>query len=437
MAVNGTYFTTFLKREIKVIMKIAVIGSGISGISAAFNLQGPHRVTLFEEQDRLGGHTNTVITEDIDRTIRYIDTGFIVFNEKNYPLFNEFIKKLGIDRNPSNMSFSFHDEVNKTCYAGSFGGLFPNKKKMFEYRHWHTLLAIYRYSKKLSNGNVSASNSDSISEYLRALGCPNYVIEDYFLPIAAAIWSCTILSASKIPASTYVSFFNNHGLFRVKNRPSWQTISNGSIRYIESFKKSFNGEIRLNSKVTHINKSEESSSLTINGNQSEAFDRVIVATHADTAAKLVKKDFPNIHIILKSFKYTKNKVYLHTDQKFMPPVKRAWASWNVIRAHNSNESSATYMTYYMNKLQNISSKTKYFVTLNPPQIPEPTKTIYSTEYSHPVLDKTEMESFKVRQSINSHKAIKFCGAYTGYGFHEDGFRSGKEAADMINAEVII
>ena len=177
--------------------------------------------------------------------------------------------------------------------------------------------------------------------------------------------------------------------------------------------------------------------MTINGNQSEAFDRVIVATHADTAANLVKKDFPNIHIILKSFKYTKNKVYLHTDQKFMPPIKRAWASWNVIRAHNFNESSATYMTYYMNKLQNISSKTKYFVTLNPPQIPEPTKTIYSTEYSHPVLDKTEMESFKVRQSINSHKAIKFCGAYTGYGFHEDGFRSGKEAADMINAEVII
>ena len=130
---------------------------------------------------------------------------------------------------------------------------------MFEYRHWHTLLAIYRYSKKLSNGNVSASNSDSISEYLRALGCPNYVIEDYFLPIAAAIWSCTILSASKIPASTYVSFFNNHGLFRVKNRPSWQTISDGSIRYIESFKKSFNGEIRLNSKVTHINKSEKKS----------------------------------------------------------------------------------------------------------------------------------------------------------------------------------
>ena len=234
-----------------------------------------------------------------------------------------------------------------------------------------------------------------------------------------------------------MSFFNNHGLFRVKNRPSWQTISDGSIRYIESFKKSFNGEIRLNSKVTHINKSEESSSLTINGNQSEAFDRVIVATHADTAAKLVKKDFPNIHIILKSFKYTKNKVYLHTDQKFMPPVKRAWASWNVIRAHNSNESSATYMTYYMNKLQNISSKTNYFVTLNPPKIPEITKTIYSTEYSHPVLDKTEMESFKIRQSINSHKAIKFCGAYTGYGFHEDGFRSGQQVADMINAEVII
>jgi len=418
-------------------MKIAVIGSGISGISAAFNLQGLHRVTLFEEQDRLGGHTNTVITKDIDRTIRYIDTGFIVFNEKNYPLFNEFLEKLGIDRNPSNMSFSFHDEVNNTCYAGSVGGLFPNKKKIFEYRHWHTLLAIYKYSKKLSNSHISPSNSDSISEYLRMLGCPNYVIEDYFLPIAAAIWSCSILSASKIPASTYVSFFNNHGLFRVKNRPSWQTISDGSISYIESFKKSFNGRIRLNTKVTHINKGEESSSLTINGNQSEAFDRVIVATHADTAANLVKKDFPNIHIILKSFKYTKNKVYLHTDRKFMPPMKRAWASWNVIRTHDSNESSATYITYYMNKLQNICSKTNYFVSLNPPKIPQITKTIYSTEYSHPILDKTEKESFRVIQSINSHKAIKFCGAYTGYGFHEDGFRSGQQVADMINAEVMI
>ena len=415
-------------------MKIAVVGAGISGISAAYYLQRHHEVTIYEREPNLGGHANTVMVRDHDDHPWAIDTGFIVFNDKNYPLFRTFINSLGVTEEKSNMSFSFTDKATHTSYAGTKTGLFPQLHSMLDMKHVRMLVNIYRYSRKLAKSNFSSDiDGKSIRDYLVLLGCPIRVIDLYFIPISAAIWSCKLSDAANIPAKAYKEFFSNHGLLQLRDRPKWRTVRGGSHIYIRAFQETFKGLIRTSSPVESIEDSGGKVRLSTFNKLSDSYDHVIVATHADSAAGLVMGLPDRKRDLLESFKYSKNKVYLHTDTRYMPQQKRYWASWNVISDQDADLAPGFFITYHMNRLQNIKSSTQFLLSLNPATPPSKSNILYETEYSHPILSCINASKEEKMNEINFRSRIKFCGSYTGYGFHEDGFMSGKKIADLINS----
>jgi|TARA_B110000263_G_scaffold249714_1_gene268224 predicted NAD/FAD-binding protein len=411
-------------------MDIAIIGGGISGISAAWELsKSHHNITIFEKEPKIGGHSNTFEYKDEYGKVWPIDTGFIVFNDWNYPLFQNFLHELNVMAEDSNMSFSFTNDKNNISYAGTLSGLLPNKRSLFTLSQILFLLNIYKYSKKL--GALKIPKHQTIIQALTNLGCPKKIIDNYFIPISSAIWSCDSESVSKMPASTFINFFNNHKLFEFFNKPNWKTIKGGSKEYIGRFNSLFKGSIKVNSPVQSIKELDSKVQITLSDNTLQTFDYAIMATHSNIANKLVIDLNSNKKNVLEKYKYTNNDVILHTDKTFMPSNKRTWASWNVI-SHSQNHSQKYHVTYYMNKLQNILSNIDFFVTINPQTLPGHSKLLFQTTYSHPILSHTYSENEKAIYTLNNSGAIKFCGAYLGYGFHEDGFRSGKLAAQSIN-----
>ena len=415
-------------------MKIAVVGAGVAGISAAFNLQKHHEVTIFESETDIGGHANTVPVEDSQNRIWDVDTGFIVFNDRNYPLFSEFLDSLGVCKQRSDMSFSFTDESTGVCYAGTRSGLFPHKKNLVHFGHIKTLLSIFWYSRLLDKSKRDSCYGDqSIRDCLNHLGCPSKVIDDYFIPMAAAIWSCSLTDAETVSAAAYIAFFSNHGLLQITNRPNWHTIKHGSRNYLNAFKESFTGVIHTNSTVLAIEGINNKVRIAVRDRPSEMYDQIVVATHADTAATLVKGLADEKYKVLESFTYTNNNVYLHTDTRYMPSQKNTWASWNVIRTSESGSTHDVFITYYMNRLQSIKSATQFLVSLNPYPTPKDSEILFETTYRHPVPPRSPGSRQEMIDGINLDSKIKFCGAYSGYGFHEDGFRSGKIVADIISS----
>lgn len=415
-------------------MKIAIIGSGISGISAAYNLDKEHEIVIYESNPRIGGHTNTVSVEDELGNPWNIDTGFIVFNDRNYPGFSKFLIELGVKSFKTSMSFSFTDYSKNIAYAGTLLGLTPSLS------NWtsggpKTLFNIYKYSRKLRRIQLSDSHeSQSITDFLRHAGCPNEVINNYFKPIASAIWSCDQKAAEKIPVSTYATFFDNHGLLQLTNRPKWYSVVGGSITYLNAFKNCFRGTIKTGEEVIRVLEKENSVCVTTKQGISESFDYVIVSTHADQALKIVENISNEKSNILQAIQYSINKIYLHTDLTFMPKEKRLWASWNVIREESRNFTDHTYTTYNMNLLQSIESKTRFLVTVDPENPPIKSDVLYQTTFSHPMLSHSEKSKSKIIPILNKKGKIKFCGAYTGYGFHEDGYKSGIEVSEIIKSE---
>tara|TARA_B100000676_G_scaffold22001_2_gene19048 strand:- start:467 stop:1714 length:1248 start_codon:yes stop_codon:yes gene_type:complete len=409
-------------------MNIAIVGGGISGISAGWELAKHHNVTIFESNSKIGGHSNTFEYTDQSGNIWPIDTGFIVFNDWNYPLFKNFIHQLNIPEEETDMSFSFTDEKNNISYSGTLSGLFPNKKSALNPSQILFLFNIYKYSKKLNSSKVD--DSKNIIQVLKELGCPNKVIENYFIPISSAIWSCDPDYVRYMPASTFINFFNNHKLFEFFNKPKWKTIPGGSKKYVDKFTNLFKGSIQVNSEVISVEEVEDFVQITLSNNSIQAYDYVVMATHSDISNRLIKNLSSSKKEILQEYQYTENNVVLHTDETYMPLNKRTWSSWNVMNTSTDN-SKNYHVTYYMNRLQNISSETNFFVTLNPSKLPDPSTLIFQTSYSHPILSHSSSENEKSIYKLNKSGKIKFCGAYLGYGFHEDGFKSGKMVAQNI------
>lgn len=409
-------------------MRVAVVGGGISGIVAAHLVSRNNDVVLLEKETRLGGHTYTVDVQD-EKEIRPVDMGFIVFNEQNYPVFNRFLKELGVERAESDMSFAFHDPGTGFMYAGTgLRGMLARWRNLVSPSFWKMLKGMLRFGKEakadLDSGRLSWI---TIGEYMDSMGYSREFEDYYLLPMAGAIWSAPHGKARDFPAEALVRFFDNHLLLDYRNRSPWFYVKGGSSTYVKAFEQSFRGEIRLGSGVETVRRTENNVSIVTDGS-TEQFDAVIMATHADISLKLLESPSDEEKRLLGPWSYADNRVVLHSDMSFLPPRRIATASWNFIKEPERAMDAPVGVSYHMNRLQKIRSTKEYVVTLNPIREPQTGTGIDIRHFDHPQYSIDSMATQKEMGSLNGPNRTFFCGAYQGYGFHEDGARSGEQVA---------
>ena len=415
-------------------MKIAIVGSGISGLSSAFLLGKEHEVTLFEKNDYLGGHSNTAEISYENSKIK-VDTGFIVFNFRTYPNLKAFFELLKVDIQKSNMSFGIKDLDKGFEYSGeNLSGLFAQKKNFFNWRFLKMLKDITKFNKKsiqLIESGQDLSNK-SLGEFIDELKLGEYFKNYYLFPMAGAIWSCPLELIKNYPAKTFLRFFYNHGLLTILNQPQWYTVKGGSKEYVKKIVANLKGEVKLNCDIVKSEKSGEKIILSDKSGKNYEFDHVIFASHADQTYKIIADKTKDEEEILSKVKYSKNVAVLHKDQNQMPRKKKAWASWVYLSSKKSNKVS---LSYWMNNLQNIDQGKPLFVTLNPIEEVNNDDVFGVYNYEHPIFDDGAIKAQERLGEIQGKRNIWFCGAWTKYGFHEDGLNSAIQVAKHFNMEV--
>jgi predicted NAD/FAD-binding protein len=401
-------------------MKIAVIGSGISGLSASYYFSKKYKVDLFEQDDHFGGHSYTYDIKE-DNKIIAVDLGFIVFNEQTYPNLIRFFNELNVPFEKSNMSFSVSIKDTNVEYGGSgFNAIFANKKNLLNFKFLKMINEIINFYKTAPSLINTETSNVTLGDYLKSSKLSKYFIEYHIIPMVAAIWSMPFQKAKEMPLKLFLNFFTNHGLFKLKNRPQWFTVSNRSRTYVKKVLENISGEVFKNYKVSKILRSENNVRILI-GNEYQDYDHVILASHADQSLELLDDPSLEESEILKKFTYVSNEAYLHRDENLMPIRKSAWSSWNSI---SKNEN--TCVTYWLNKLQNLNSEKNYFLTLNPVEAIDKNKIIKKIHFTHPYFNKDNVALQKDLNKLQGKKRTWFCGSYFGYGFHEDGLKSSKE-----------
>jgi len=411
-------------------MKVAVIGSGISGLSAAHFLSKKYTVDLFEKNNHFGGHSYTVdIPDNSSKELISLDLGFIVFNKINYPNLLNFFHDLNIDYEKSNMSFAVSVKNSNIEYSGSgLKGVFSNKLNIFNISFLKMLKEIIYFYKSAEILNKNDYINQTLGDFLKSKKLSKYFIDFHIIPMVAAIWSMSPSLAEKMPMELFLNFFKNHGLFKIKNRPQWYTVSGRSKVYVKKILQTISGKHFKNHEIKSVLRNANNVRLYYgSSNECLDYDKVIFATHANETLKLINKPTENEKKILSNFKYKKNLAYLHTDKQLMPNKKVAWSSWNSILDKNNIDKNC--VTYWLNKLQNLKTSNNYFLTLNPFYKIEKKKIIKKVEFSHPFYD---LESFRSQKNLNVLQGKNnswFCGSYFGYGFHEDGLKS---ALDIVN-----
>ena len=409
-------------------MKIAIVGAGISGNAIAHLLHKEHKISLFEKNDRIGGHSHTHKIQIEDKTIS-VDTGFIVFNKKTYPLFTSLLDKLGVDYEDSNMSFSVFSKLSGLEYNGTnLNTLFSQRKNLFNFKFIKMVLEIFRFNKKALE-LLSAKEEITLGDYLANHNYSSYFSKHYILPMGSAIWSSNIETMLNFPAKFFVKFFHNHGMLNINDRPQWLTITGGSESYVKKLCEPFINSIKLNSNIRFIERMENK--VIIHHNQgSENFDYLFMACHSNEALKLIKDTSYVEKELLGSIPYADNDVYLHTDASIMPKHKLSWAAWNYNIDNKSHEPIS--LTYNMNILQNIKSESPLLVTLNPKSNIDPKKIIKKLNYSHPTFNIDGINAQKKHHLISGANRTFYAGAYWGNGFHEDGVKSAYDAVNQLN-----
>lgn len=405
--------------------RIAIIGAGISGITAAHVLSRSHQVTLYEKNDYLGGHTNTrIIDGPIDAGLP-VDTGFIVCNEKNYPNFYAFLRQLQVPLRDSEMSFGFYCEQSKLQYMGPrIKDFLRTPGNLLNPGFIRMLLEQRRFNKLVLNDLECGNLQDvPLSEYLEMRSISPVLVENYLLPLIASIWSSPDRDALKFPFATFARFFNNHGMLELSKIPRWQTVVGGSHAYVKAFQKQYSGEVVLDAGVSGITRTDKVVRIACHGQAPREFDFVILATHADEAKSLLTDASPEETGLLGSWAYNKNRTVLHTDASILPPNKKLWASWNYCRKKEDQDRKRLSITYYMNKLQGLNSSRDYFVSLNCETLIDPTKILYQIDYTHPIYTPDSVRSQDGIRALNGRSRTFFCGAHLRYGFHEDGVSS--------------
>ena len=414
-------------------MKIAVVGSGISGLSSAYYLSKKHKVDLFEKQDRFGGHSYTLDVLFNNREKIAVDIGFMVFNKITYPNLINFFKENEIEIEKSDMSFSV--SVNKTSieYCGKgLSGIFSNKKNLFNYKFVKMFFEIINFYKKCENLDLDTLNGEiTLGEYLKKIGKSNYFIDYHIIPMVSAIWSMPPYESSQIPLTFFLNFFKNHGLFKLKNRPEWYTVSNRSKTYVNKILSNINGEYYKNYEINKIVR-ENNGVKIYYGSENEFFlyDKVVLASHADESLNILSDATDQEKEVLSNFKYRKNIAVIHSDECSMPKNKKAWCSWN--SSLNPNNIKQSSVTYWLNQLQNLKINKNIFLTINPFFEINHNKIYNKVDFTHPYYDEKALKNQSKLMSIQNINNTLFVGSYFGYGFHEDGIKSSIEMLKSLN-----
>ncbi len=403
---------------------IAVIGGGVAGLSAAFLLQEKFKVTLFEKNDYVGGHTNTIVIPSGPDAGTPVDTGFIVLNDRTYPTFHRFLQRLGVSARASDMSFGFYDEGTGLQYAGSdLNGLFAQRRNLFRPDFHRMLWDIRRFGKEGLEDLKRGATAPTLGKYLESKRFSKEMIDRYLLPMGSAIWSTPPGEIWEFPTETFLNFFKNHGLLDLSDRPQWQTVVGGSQSYVRAFLKAFRGEVRKGSGVSSLRREGEGVVLR-QGNREERFDKAVVAAHADEALMLLEDPSDEERRLLGAWRYQDNHTVLHSDVTVLPPNRRAWASWNYVAEKDAPPGGKTSLTYYMNRLQGLTTQKTYCVTLNRSVPPREEETIREFFYHHPTYSLASVKSQSELPRLNGVRNTYFCGSYFGYGFHEDAVKAG-------------
>ena len=414
-------------------MKIAIIGSGISGLSAAHYLSKKHKVDLFEKEDHFGGHAHTIDLKisNLENQQVPIDVGFIVFNHLTYPNLIKFFGENKVEIEKSNMSFSVTSQKKEIEYCGKgLNGIFSNRKNLVNFKFLKMFFEIIKFYKKSSENNL-LNTKQTLGSYLESQNLSKYFISYHIIPMVAAIWSMPPYEAKQMPLTFFLKFFQNHGLFKLTKRPEWYTVKNRSRSYVNKILKNISGEYYKNYKIKKVARNTMGVRVYY-GDSNEFFDyeKVVLATHADETLNLIDKPTEEERTILSKFKYKLNTAYIHSDNKVMPKNRKAWSAWNSnIDNDNLNNTS---ITYWINILQNLKIEKNIFLTLNPFLKIQEDKIFKKITYTHPYYDLEALENQKLLKNLQNKENLLFCGSYFGYGFHEDGIKSSLEMIKFLN-----
>jgi predicted NAD/FAD-binding protein len=408
-------------------MRIAVVGSGISGMVAAYRLCSDHDITVFESGSYVGGHTHTVDVQAEGRTYA-VDTGFIVHNDWTYPNFVALLKELGVAWQPSDMSFSVRCEASGLEYNGtSLNALFAQRLNLLRPSFLRMVADILRFGSQAPALLAPQAADLTLNDYLKEHGYSRHFIENYIIPMGAAVWSSRPADMLKMPARFLVEFFANHGFLSVNNRPTWRVIRGGSREYVKMLTAPYAARIRLDTPVVSLQRQPHQVTLRLKNGSVEHFDQVFIACHSDQALALLSDASPAEREILGAIPYQENEALLHTDTRLMPRKRRAWAAWNYHIPKHPVERVA--VTYNMNILQSLDAPVQFLVSLNRADEIDPTRVLGSYTYHHPVFTAAAVAAQKRHQEINGARRTYYCGAYWSYGFHEDGVKSAQAALE--------
>lgn len=416
--------------------KIAVVGSGITGLGCTWLLSKAHDVTLFEKDDRLGGHANTVRV-DLNGDTVDVDTGFIVYNPVNYPNLVALFDHLDVESCDTDMSFAVSLNNGALEYSGSgLDGVFAQRRNLFRpsfLKMIADLLRFYRESENLLQ--QTEIEAMTLGELLNRHGYGKHFIYDHLLPMGAAIWSTPVDQMLEYPANSFLRFCSNHGLVQLNDRPQWRTVVGGSHRYVEKIAETLGDRIRLNSHIHRILRQNNEVIIEDRHGRREYFDDIVLACHSDQALKLLADPTEQESNLLSHFPYARNQAFLHTDVRLMPKRRKVWSSWNYMaersNAGTSRQEHQVAVSYWMNRLQPLNTEHDLFVSLNPLQAPEEGSILRSFFYDHPQFTRHALTNQRLLWALQGQRNTWFCGAYFGYGFHEDGLQSGLAVAEQL------
>lgn len=415
--------------------RVAVVGSGVSGSLTAWLLRDHCDVSLFEANGRFGGHTHTVSIPDKGQDIA-VDTGFMVFNRPNYPLLSALFDHLGIASYPTTMSFSASLDDGRLEYAGSdLNTLFGQRRNLLRTSFWRLLISILRFNRAAERAHATPLDDQlTLAEFLDAVSLDDAFRQHYLYPMAAAIWSCPRGLIGQMPAAAFLRFFSNHGLIKLADRPQWQTVEGGASRYMERLIADLGARAHAMSSVVRVERTIDAVTLVFADGQRAQFDDVVLACHSDQALALLDAPLPEEACLLGAIPYQTNRVLLHSDTALMPRQRRIWSSWNYFGADTA-DAGAVSVTYWMNSLQRLPTTRNLFVSLNPLREPAAESVVGEYSYEHPVFDAAALRAQRDLHHLQGRAHTWFAGAWTGYGFHEDGVRSAVEVAAALGARV--
>ena len=416
-------------------MRVAVVGTGISGLVAARALNSEHDLTVFEAANRIGGHTNTIDVPTAEGSVA-VDTGFIVFNERTYPGFCKLLGELEVPSQPSTMSFSVRCEQTGLEYNGTdLNGLFAQRANLLRPSFWRMVRDILRFYNEAPAVLEQADDAATLGQYLDQGRYSQGFVEQHLIPMGAAVWSSTPDNMRNFPLRFLVQFFHNHGFLSVDDRPQWLVVEGGSRQYVDKLVSPFRDRIRLNTPVIGLTRNPEGVRVRSKHGDEGLFDRVVLATHADASLRMLTDRTPLEAEVLGAFEFQANEAVLHTDTSLMPRRRRAWASWNYHVTAPATELPT--VTYWMNELQSLRGDRQYFVTLNRTQDIDPSRVLRTISYNHPIFSTRTVQAQRRHSEIDGVHGVHFCGAWWRFGFHEDGVQSAQAVIRNLRAEGVL